>query len=75
MFPLQALPIAERLANALVAYVSYLGKMFWPRGPGRVLPPSGMPLSPLADAGGRPGAGRDLPLGYSGRPGGIPICW
>jgi Tfp pilus assembly protein PilF len=30
MFPLKALPIAERLANALVAYVSYLGKMVWP---------------------------------------------
>jgi type IV pilus biogenesis/stability protein PilW len=27
---LHALPIPNRLANAMVAYVSYLGKMFWP---------------------------------------------
>jgi len=27
---LQTLPIPNRLANALVAYVSYLGQMFWP---------------------------------------------
>ena len=27
---LQTLPIANRLANAMVAYGSYLGKMFWP---------------------------------------------
>jgi len=30
MFPLQVLPIPDRLANALVAYVGYLGQMFWP---------------------------------------------
>ncbi len=30
MFPLQALPIPDRLANALVACVGYLEKMFWP---------------------------------------------
>ena len=26
----QTLPFANRIANAMVAYVSYLGKMFWP---------------------------------------------
>jgi protein O-mannosyl-transferase len=26
----QALPFANRMANAMIAYVSYLGKMFWP---------------------------------------------
>ncbi len=30
VLPLQALPIADRLANALVAYLGYLGQMFWP---------------------------------------------
>jgi tetratricopeptide (TPR) repeat protein len=30
LWSLQALPFTTRLANALVAYVSYLGKMFWP---------------------------------------------
>ena len=27
---LQKLPLAERLSNAIVSYVSYLGKIFWP---------------------------------------------
>jgi tetratricopeptide (TPR) repeat protein len=30
VWPLHNLPIHNRLANAMVAYVSYLGKMFWP---------------------------------------------
>ena len=30
VLPLHTLPIPNRLANAMVAYVSYLGKMFWP---------------------------------------------
>ena len=30
LWTFQTLPFANRLANALVAYVSYLGKMFWP---------------------------------------------
>jgi tetratricopeptide (TPR) repeat protein len=28
--PLERLPLASRVANALVAYVAYLGKFFWP---------------------------------------------
>jgi len=31
LFTLQTLPISTRIANALVCYVSYLGKMIWPR--------------------------------------------
>lgn len=30
MQPLELLPLTERTANALVAYASYLGKVFWP---------------------------------------------
>src|SRR5208282_6259037 len=30
IWTLHALPILNRLGNAMVAYVSYLGKMFWP---------------------------------------------
>jgi len=30
IWTLQTLPIPNRLANALVAYMSYLGQMFWP---------------------------------------------
>lgn len=30
MAPLEALPLAARLGNALLAYVGYLGKMLWP---------------------------------------------
>ena len=32
MFPLAALPLAQRAANALLAYAAYLGDTFWPRG-------------------------------------------
>jgi tetratricopeptide (TPR) repeat protein len=46
LWSLQTLPFTTRLANALVAYVSYLGKMFWPvhlavlyPHPGQNLPP------------------------------------
>jgi Flp pilus assembly protein TadD len=30
MTPLVASPLTERLQNALIAYIGYLGKMFWP---------------------------------------------
>ena len=32
LFPLAALPLAQRAANALLAYAAYLGDTFWPRG-------------------------------------------
>jgi tetratricopeptide (TPR) repeat protein len=38
---LQNLPISQRLANAMVAYVSYLGKMFWPAHLGVLYPLAG----------------------------------
>lgn len=30
MFPLEALPLGQRIGNAVVAYAAYLGKMLWP---------------------------------------------
>jgi tetratricopeptide (TPR) repeat protein len=30
--PLEILPVEARIANALVSYVAYIGKMLWPRG-------------------------------------------
>ena len=42
---LQAVPIPHRLANAMVAYVSYLGKMFWPAPLAVLYPlPSNLPM-------------------------------
>jgi Tfp pilus assembly protein PilF len=32
IFPLSVLPFGDRLANAVVSYAAYLGKMFWPAG-------------------------------------------
>ena len=32
MISLDSLPFGPRLANALVSYATYIGKMFWPTG-------------------------------------------
>jgi tetratricopeptide (TPR) repeat protein len=50
LVPAEALPLLPRLANALVAYVSYLGKMLWPERLGVLYLYS--PAVPLWQAGG-----------------------
>jgi protein O-mannosyl-transferase len=53
LFPLSAMPFGDRLANAAVSYVAYLGKTFWPVGlsifyPYHALPPFGHLVAALA---------------------------
>jgi tetratricopeptide (TPR) repeat protein len=50
--PVQALPVESRLANALLSYVRYLGKICWPEGLAVFYPyPSAFPLWKVAAAG------------------------
>ena len=68
------LTLGARIANALVSYVRYIGKMFWPRGPLDSLPAPGA----LAGVGGGGSAvvaagrfrGRDLAGAETALPGG-----
>lgn len=51
--PLSAIPFGDRMANATVSYVAYLGKMFWPAGlsifyPYNAPPPAGYLVSAIA---------------------------
>ncbi len=53
MAPGGRLPFSVRSANALVAYISYIGKMFWPRGLAALYPYSqdGVPVWQVVGAG------------------------
>lgn len=39
-----ALPMSERIANALLAYVTYIGKLFWPQGMAPMYPLTTVPV-------------------------------
>ena len=43
VMPLDVMPVALRIENALVSYVAYLGKMFWPVGLAMYYPPRPAP--------------------------------
>jgi len=49
---LEMIPVSDRIANALVAYVAYIGKMFWPAELAVIYPYShDLPLWQIAGAG------------------------
>jgi len=53
LFSLEMFPIGTRISNALVSYVSYIGKMFWPHNLAALYPHPGnsLPLWEVAGSG------------------------